>query len=435
MVNGEWEMAYRTKPHLVLLHYTAPPVVGGVEHVVTQQARLFSDCGYVVTVVAGRAGVGGVAEPAELVVIPELDSDGEGNRRVREALDSGMVVPEFRKMQTQIEQALGAFCKSNTLLLAHNVFNLHLNLPLTAALHHLLDEGALRPMIAWCHDVSRYVNPTSGAPLRSGFPWDLLRTHRSDVTYVAVSQQRQRILSHVLGCPPEQIRVIPNGIDPRAFWRLGDLVSRVVEEFEMLQTDLVLLMPTRITRAKNIKRALDIIACLRDIGAQVRLVVTGPPDPHALDGKAYFQELLALRRKLRLDRQVVFLWEGVSGMPGPLTVGPTVVTELYRVCDLVLLTSDREGFGLPVLEAGLEGKPIFTTEVPALEEFEAGSVFDIARGELPMQIARRILDWAQQDRSYRLRRQVRRDYTWSAIFERHIEPLLQECTAPAAVPV
>jgi glycosyltransferase involved in cell wall biosynthesis len=425
----------RTKPHLVLLHYTAPPVVGGVEHVIAQQARLFSDCGYAVTVVAGRAGVGGVAEPAQLVVIPELDSDGEDNQKVMEALDLGMVVPEFRKMQMQIEQALGPFCLSNTLLVAHNVFNLHLNLPLTAALHHLLDEGALRPMIAWCHDVSRYVNPTSGAPLRSGFPWDLLRTYRSDVRYVAVSQQRQRILSHVLGCPPEQIRVIPNGIDPRAFWRLGDLVSRLVEEFDILQTDLVLLMPTRITRAKNIKRALDIIACLRDIGAQVRLVVTGPPDPHARDGKAYFQELLALRRKLRLERQVIFLWEGISGMTGPLTVGPTVIAELYRVCDLVLLTSDREGFGLPVLEAGLADKPVFTTEVPALQEFEAGSVFDIARGELPMQIARRILDWAQQDRSYRLRRQVRRDYSWSAIFQRQIQTLLQECTTPAAVSV
>ncbi len=435
MVNGRWEMADRAKPHLALLHYTASPVVGGVEQVVSQQARLFSDRGYAVTIVAGRGGVGAVPEPAKLVVIPELDSESEDNRKVMEALDSGMVVPEFRRMQMQIEQALSPFCANNTLLVAHNVFNLHLNLPLTAALHHLLDVRALRPMIAWCHDVSRYVNPTSGAPLRSGFPWDLLRTYRSDVRYVAVSQQRQCILSHVLGCPPEQIRIIPNGIDPRAFWRLGDLVSRLVEEFDMLQTDLVLLMPTRITRAKNIKRALDIIACLRDIGAQVRLVVTGPPDPHARDGKAYFQELLALRRKLRLERQVVFLWEGISGMAGPLTVGPTVVAELYRVCDLVLLTSDREGFGLPVLEAGMAGKPIFTTEVPALQEFEAGSVFDIARGELPMQIARRILDWAQQDTAYRLRHQVRRDYTWSLIFQRQIEPLLHERTTPAAVPI
>lgn len=290
-------------------------------------------------------------------------------------------------------------------------------------------------MIAWCHDVSRYVNPTSGAPLRSGFPWDLLRTYRSDVTYVAVSRQRQRILSHVLGCAHEQIRVIPNGIDPHTFWGLGDLVSRLIEESDMLQADLVLLMPIRITRAKNIKRAFEIIACLRDMGMQVRLAVTGPPDPHALDGKGYFHELLALRRKLRLDREAVFLWEGMSGTPGPLTVGPTVVAELYRVCDLVLLTSDREGFGLPVLEAGLEGKPIFTTEVPALEEFEPGLAFTIARGELPMQVAVRILEWTRQDMSYRLRRQVRRDYAWSSIFRRHIDPLLQECTVPTVVPV
>jgi glycosyltransferase involved in cell wall biosynthesis len=427
MGNNGSQKSSDAKPHLVLLHYTAPPIVGGVEHVIGEQARLFLERGYAVTVVAGRAGAPGGTGPAETVVLPELDSESDGHRKVREALDSGMVPPEFREIQAKIEQALRPICAGDRLLLAHNVFNLHLNLPLTAALHHLLEEGTIRRMVAWCHDVSRYVNPTSGAPLRSGFPWDLLRIYRPEVTYVAVSRQRQCILSHVLGCPQEQIRVVPNGINLHDFAGLGRVVAQLVEEFELLQADLVLLMPTRITRAKNIQRALDIIACLRDLGTPVRLVVTGPPDPHALDGKAYFDGLVALRHKLGLDHEVCFLWEGLSGMPAPLVVGPAVVEELYRVCDLVLLTSDREGFGLPVLEAGWADKPIFTTEVPALEEFEPGSVFGIGRGELATQVAQRILAWASQDTSHRLRRQVRRGYGWPMIFRRYIEPLVQEC--------
>lgn len=432
-VNSGWAMPAETKTRLVLLHYTAPPIVGGVEHVIGEQARLFSTHGHAVTVMAGRAGAEQVVEAANLVIVPELDTQNDCNQKVMEALNSGLVLPEFRQIQSRLEQALRANCAGDTALFAHNVLNLHLNLPLTAALHHLLDEGALRRVIAWCHDVSRYVNPTSGAPLRSGFPWDLLRTYRPEVTYVAVSRQRRCILSRVLGCPQEQIRVIPNGIDPEAFEGLGHVVSRLTEEFELMQADLVLLMPTRITRAKNIQRALDIIACLRDMGTRIRLIVTGPPDPHALDGKAYFDGLVTLRHKLGLGHEVVFLWEGLPGMPAPLTIGPAVVAELYRVCDLVLLTSDREGFGLPVLEAGLAGKPIFTTGVPALDEFESGSVFGIARGELPMQVAKRILEWAEQDIPHRLRRQVRRDYSWSEVFRHHIEPLLLESTVSSTV--
>jgi glycosyltransferase involved in cell wall biosynthesis len=431
--NNGSEITSDAKPHLVLLHYTAPPVVGGVEHVIGEQARLFSERGHAVMVVAGRGGAPAETDRIETVVIPALDSESDRNRTVRQALDSGMVPPDFREIQAQIEQALRPVLAGDRFVLAHNVLNYHFNLPLTAALHHLLDEGTIRHMIAWCHDVSRYVNPTSGAPLRYGFPWDLLRTWRPQLKYVAVSRQRQCVLSHVLGCPQEQIRVIPNGIDLHDFAGLGDVAAQLVEEFELLQADLVLLMPIRITRAKNIQRALDIIACLRDMGTQVRLVVTGPPDPHALDGKAYFDGLVALRHKLGLDREVCFLWEGLAGMSAPLVVGPAVVQELYRVCDLVLLTSDREGFGLPVLEAGWTDRPIFTTEVPALEEFEPSSVFSIGRGELAAQVAQRILDWADQDTSHRLRRQVRRKYGWPTIFQRHVEPLLQECGVPFRV--
>ncbi len=431
--DDRWEMAAGPKPRLVLLHYTAPPIVGGVEQVIGEQARLFAERGYAVTVVAGRADAQAFAEHVDVLVLPELDPGAESNLKIVEALGADIVLPEFRCLQARIERALQPICAGNTLILAHNVLNYHLHFPLTAALHHLLDEGAIRRMIAWCHDVSRYVNPTSGSALRFGFPWELLRTCRSEVKYVAVSCKRQRSLAHVLGCPQDQIRIIPDGIDPCAFGGLGDETSQLIKNYELLQADLILLMPVRITRATNIKRALEIIGCLRDMGLRVNLVVTGPADPDALDGQAYLREVLALRHKLRLDRDVVLVSQDLAGTPGPLTVGPAMLAELYRICDLVLLTSNSEGFGLPVLEAGLSGRPIFTTDVPALEEFEPDSVFGIERGELAAQVAQRIREWAQQDTSYRLRRRVRRDYTWSEVYRRHIEPLLQECAAPCGV--
>ena len=43
-----------------------------------------------------------------------------------------------------------------------------------------------------------------------------------------------------------------------------------------------------------------------------------------------------------------------------------VLRAIYERCDLLLLTSDREGYGLPVLEAFAAGKPVVASGVPEL---------------------------------------------------------------------
>jgi glycosyltransferase involved in cell wall biosynthesis len=127
---------------------------------------------------------------------------------------------------------------------------------------------------------------------------------------------------------------------------------------------------------------------------------------------------------LKLDQEVVFVYEGTSRLPGPLTIDVLVVAELYRVCDVVLMTSHREGFGMPILEGGLMGKPVFCTAVPVLEQVEASSVYLIGSDDSPHQVAERIQAWAQHDVAFRLRGRVRKGYTWSAIFRQAIQPLI-----------
>jgi glycosyltransferase involved in cell wall biosynthesis len=51
---------------------------------------------------------------------------------------------------------------------------------------------------------------------------------------------------------------------------------------------------------------------------------------------------------------------------------------VYRAADLVLLPSDREGFGLPLLEAMACGTPVVASDLPVLREV-GGSVPRYAR--------------------------------------------------------
>ena len=45
-----------TRPRVGLLHYTCPPVIGGVETILYEQATRLAARGYPVTILSGRAG-------------------------------------------------------------------------------------------------------------------------------------------------------------------------------------------------------------------------------------------------------------------------------------------------------------------------------------------------------------------------------------------
>lgn len=49
--------------NIVLVHYSAPPVVGGVESVLAHQARLMADAGHTVKIIARAATLGMPASP------------------------------------------------------------------------------------------------------------------------------------------------------------------------------------------------------------------------------------------------------------------------------------------------------------------------------------------------------------------------------------
>ena len=58
--------------NIALLHYSAPPIVGGVESVMGHQARQMAAAGHHVLLTAGRGLA--LAGAADIVILPQLDS-------------------------------------------------------------------------------------------------------------------------------------------------------------------------------------------------------------------------------------------------------------------------------------------------------------------------------------------------------------------------
>jgi glycosyltransferase involved in cell wall biosynthesis len=306
----------------------------------------------------------------------------------------------------------------------HNVFTKHFNLPLTAALFRLLDLGLIPRCVAWCHDLT-WTSPNSRKKVFSGYPWDLLRTQRPDLIYVTVSQERQRELADLFGCPPEQIRVIYNGVDPQELLALSETGLDLIDRLNLWESDLNLLMPVRVTQAKNIELALHLVAILKEKGTHSKLIVTGPPDPHDPMNMEYFRALLRLRRQLGVIHEMRFVYESGPSPKEPFIVEMPIVADLLRVSDALFMPSHREGFGMPILEAGLAGIPVFcSTRVPAAQEIGGQDVLTFSPNADADQVADLILNWMENSPVFRLRRRVRQGVTWRGIFHRRILPLL-----------
>jgi glycosyltransferase involved in cell wall biosynthesis len=306
----------------------------------------------------------------------------------------------------------------------HNVFTKHFNLPLTAALFRLLDQGVIRGCVAWCHDLT-WTSPNSRSRVHAGYPWDLLRAQRSDIRYVTVSQERQRELASLFACPPEQIEVIYNGVDPQELLALSEDGLALIDQLDLWDSDLNLLMPVRVTQAKNLELALRVVAALKAKGLQPKLIVTGPPDPHDPSNMKYFQRLMNLREELGVVYQVRFVYESGPNPAEPLTVEMPIVSQLLRVSDALFMPSHREGFGMPVLEAGLAGVPVFSSNrVPAAKEIGGQDIVRFVPEAAPEHVASLIVNWMESSPVLQLRRRVRQELTWRGIFQRQILPLL-----------
>ena len=412
------------KPTTAILHYSAPPVAGGVEGVMDAHARIFLQMGFPVSIIAGRGSGDALPPGTDLEIIPALDSQHPQILTAGTILEQGQVPGDFTALTNQLTETLAPQVSQFDNLIVHNLFTKHFNLPLTAAIFNLLDRGAIRNCIAWHHDFT-WTSPRSRSKVHPGYPWDLLRTYRPDVIHVTISQARKKELAALYQCPPEEIQVIYNGVDAAEMFGLTPSAWDLTQRLDLLAADLIMLMPVRVTRAKNVEFALEVVAALKANGLKVKLILTGPPDPHDEKSMAYFHFLQKLRDDLGLNSEMRFVFESGPKADEPLHIGMDVIAGLYRVADLMFMPSHQEGFGMPVLEAGLLQMPVVASEaVPAAVEIGGEDVLRFGPDEPPQQLAQRIVDWAEDDKRVRLARRTRQSFTWQAIFQGDIEPLL-----------
>ncbi len=161
-----------------------------------------------------------------------------------------------------------------------------------------------------------------------------------------------------IGIPENKIVVIPNGVDPVKFNPRLD--SSPIRKKHNLENKKVILTVARLGEHKghaNVIRALPQV--LEKVSEAIYLVVGPGEEESRLNG---------LVKKLGLNDRVIFTGE-VEEEELPL---------YYAACDVFIMPSDIEGFGIVFLEANACGKPVIGGKVGGITD----AIIDGATGLL-----------------------------------------------------
>lgn len=403
---------------IALLHYSSPPIVGGVESVLAHHARLMTKAGHEVTIFAGRGK--SFDERIPVRVLPRMDSRQAQVMIIKRELDKGHYTSAFDGLCDQIKQELLAELQGFDILIAHNVASLHKNLALTAAIHDAHQALGFPHLIVWHHDLA-WTTPRYRHEMYDGYPWDLLRTNWGNVTHVVISELRRQELGKLLGIPPESLRVVPNGVDVNAFFKLEAQTIQLMEQLKLLDANPLFLLPVRLTPRKNIELALRVLSKLRNEFPKAMLLVTGPEGPHNPANAAYKQKLLSLRDELNLQHAAHLLADVTSEF-----IPDAVIADFYRLADALLFPSREEGFGIPIIEAAFSSMPVFCADIPVLRELGGEDVSYFAPDAEPHTVAEQISVRLRSETTSRWARRAKHSYAWDSIYTFHIDPLIQE---------
>ncbi len=166
------------------------------------------------------------------------------------------------------------------------------------------------------------------------------RAHAATVSYLRATARRR----------PERVAVVPNGVDVERF-RPGPDAAGVRGAHGIPPGALVAAFVATLDRAHFSKRldlALDAVVHAGD--AEVHLLVVG--------GGEWLDRYRAEAAQRGLAGRVHFLG----------ALGHDRLPDALRACDLLMLTSDLESFGIVLLEAMASGLPTLSTDLPGVLE-------------------------------------------------------------------
>ncbi|MEO0731831.1 MAG: glycosyltransferase family 1 protein, partial [Bacteroidota bacterium] len=191
--------------------------------------------------------------------------------------------------------------------------------------------GLRRPTVITIHDCNPLLRYARTHPRYWFYRWFIFEwPARRAAAVTVISEKTRKELLELTSCRADNVHVIPNYVDPA--------YQPVPYSF---RADYPTILHVGTTPNKNIAR---LAAALEGIPCQLRIV----GQPTAVDLAA-------------LDQHAIDYTYAAG-------ISDEAVRQHYADCDLLAFVSTYEGFGLPILEAQVTGRPVLTSNISPLKE-------------------------------------------------------------------
>ncbi len=240
---------------------------------------------------------------------------------------------------------------------------------------HLVRDLPAERSLVTCHDLDAFrgvLDPLAYArplPLRVLAGRSLAGLRAAAAVVCDSHAVRDELLLHRV-VPAGRVTVVPLGAHPSRSAKPdpgADMQATALLGAPAVGTPELLHVGSTIPR-KRIDRLLEVFARVLDRVPRARLVRVGG---------ALTAPQRARAGRLGIDHRITTL---------PFLDQP-VLSAVYRRAALAVLTSDAEGFGLPVIEALASGTPVVATDLPVLREVGGSCVSYCRAGDLEHWVA------------------------------------------------
>lgn len=248
----------------------------------------------------------------------------------------------------KLEKALEEALVDIQVCLTHDLIYQPASLKLNIAARRVAKK---RPDLRWLHWVHSATTPALLSDSRDFL--NVVRQKFPNSLLVYPNSYELPRIAREFGYKEDEVVSIPHPIDVNKFLGFQPLTVKMVEEFNLLDADAIMVYPVRLDRGKQVEFCVRIAAQLKRIGRSVRLLVM---DFHSTGGDkvTYRQELKSLAVDQNLNAQELLFTSEFD--PSLRKSCPQeMVRDLMLLCNVYVHPSKSESYSRVTQEAGLCG--------------------------------------------------------------------------------
>ena len=274
--------------------------------------------------------------------------------------------PTFDGQVEQATNALKDHFKDFDIVITHDIIFQTWFIPFNQAIRNIGKEYPNIKWLHWCHSApSAHVN--------AEYPHTLRFSGMTNSIYISMNYADIELFAKMFNVPMGNVQVVYNCRDIYGFFGMNDFSIKLIEKYDLLNTDVLTVYPTRLSTGKNIEISVHLMAKMQELGRNAKLVICNSYS-NALSEKSYASQLKKMAKEWGLPEENLII-TSMEGKEWELGVPHQTIKDLMSISNLFMLPSKSEGCSLILLEAALTKNLIVLNNLlPSLHEFGENDV-------------------------------------------------------------